>query len=235
MARIIVTDLTKFNNQGILCTAGIDTETGECVRPMPYLHTDKCKELNILPGAILLGELTKPQESRAPHIENVNYQRLNFAGYCSIEEFYEVLINSEVEGVQNGFEVELDQGEKCIAEDAHPARSLITIRVEPREVQLVEDQYKANKMRIHFVDSNGSRFSYISVTDLGFSTYAEHYSRKDCNYEAVNRLIHDQEEVVLRVGLSQFYRAPDGREGYWLQINGIYSFPNYFEVARRYE
>lgn len=235
MARIIVTDLTRFNNRGILCTAGIDTETGECVRPMPYLHADKCKELNILPGAILTGELTMPQGISAPHIESVNYQRLNFSGHCSIEEFYEVLSNSEVEGVQNGFEVELDQGEKCIPDAAHPARSLITIRVEPKEVQLVEDEYKANKMRIHFTDSKGRRFNYISITDLGFSTYAEHYSQNDCNYDAVNGLIHDQEEIFLRVGLSQFFKAPDGREGYWLQINGIYSFPNYFEVARRYE
>jgi hypothetical protein len=53
---IIVTDLTRFTRPDIVCTAGIDITTGECVRPMPYIKTDECKRLKILPGAMLSGD-----------------------------------------------------------------------------------------------------------------------------------------------------------------------------------
>ena len=52
---IIITDLTRFTNPDIVCTAGINPATNECIRPLPYLPTNKCRRLNILPGAIIKG------------------------------------------------------------------------------------------------------------------------------------------------------------------------------------
>ena len=48
---IIVTDLTRFTNKNIVCTAGIDPNDGQCIRPMPYLPSSECRRLKILPGA----------------------------------------------------------------------------------------------------------------------------------------------------------------------------------------
>jgi hypothetical protein len=55
MRKIIITDFTRFSKKEILCTAGIEVGTDECIRLMPYLQTSKCRELNMLPGVILTG------------------------------------------------------------------------------------------------------------------------------------------------------------------------------------
>ena len=54
--KIIITDLTRFANKDIVCIAGINPETNECVRPMPYIKKASCKTINILPGAIIEGQ-----------------------------------------------------------------------------------------------------------------------------------------------------------------------------------
>ena len=46
MTRYIVTDLTRFSNLDTVCTAVINTETGECLRPMPYLASKVVEKLN---------------------------------------------------------------------------------------------------------------------------------------------------------------------------------------------
>lgn len=103
MSRIIITDLTRFSNREILCTAGIDTDTGQCVRPMPYLRVDRCKELNMLPGAALTGEFSRPIDVEAPHIEDMNYKNLTFHGQCEPEEFRKLLSNSSFRSIEEGF------------------------------------------------------------------------------------------------------------------------------------
>lgn len=35
--QIIITDLTRFKNEEIVCTAGIDYNAKKCIRPLPYL------------------------------------------------------------------------------------------------------------------------------------------------------------------------------------------------------
>lgn len=41
---IVITDLTRFSNSEIVCIAGINQETGECVRPLPYIKLAECKK-----------------------------------------------------------------------------------------------------------------------------------------------------------------------------------------------
>ena len=52
---IIITDLTRFSNPEIVCIAGINMATSECIRPLPYISVADCKRLNILPGSKLEG------------------------------------------------------------------------------------------------------------------------------------------------------------------------------------
>ena len=51
--KIIVTDLTRFNNPSIVCMAGIREGATQCVRPMPYLERSECERVGIFPGSIL--------------------------------------------------------------------------------------------------------------------------------------------------------------------------------------
>lgn len=218
-----------------MCTAGIYTDTGECIRPMPYLNADKCKELNILPGAILTGDFSRPDNVKTPHIEDMNYQKLIFHGRCSSDEFRNLLSNSAAQSIEEGFGVALDDRQKHIPREVAPTRSLITIRVNPHDVQIVQDQYSPAKIKAHITDASGREYSFLSITDLGLHSYAENHYREARNYIDVNNLIHSQKEVFVRIGLSRFFEAPNGRAGFWMQVNGIYSFPEYFETARQYE
>ena len=88
--KIIITDLTRFANKDIVCIAGINPETNECIRPMPYIQKASCQKLNILPGAIIEGDFT-PCACTAPHIEDKDRAKLKFLGPCSSEQFKSIL------------------------------------------------------------------------------------------------------------------------------------------------
>jgi hypothetical protein len=235
MNKIIITDLTRFSNREVLCVAGIDTDTGQCIRPVPYLKTNRCKELKMLPGAILTGEFSNSVSVEAPHIEDMNYQNLIFNGHCTSQEFQKLLSDSAARTIEEGFGVKLDERQKHIPRELEPERSLITIRVASDAVKIVQDQYNPAKIKAHITDATGKNYSFLSVTDLGLHSYAENHYREAGNYADVNNLIYSQKEVYVRIGLSRFYKAQDGRAGFWIQVNGLYSFPNYFETARQYE
>jgi len=234
MRKIIVTDLTRFSNVDIVCIAGIDIVNGDCIRPMPYLKASLCKELNLLPGAILAGNFSKSLKIEFPHTEDMNYQNLRLLRHCSDAEFKEILSNSSCQSIECGFNVYLDNRQKHIPPDLTPLKSLITVSVNPNNINIVQDQYDSKKMKIHFTDNDNKVYSFLPITDLGFYGYAEeHYSTAN-NYNEINSVIRSQKEVFLRIGLSRFHKSPQNKEGFWIQVNGIYSFPDYFKDVRRY-
>jgi hypothetical protein len=224
---IIVTDLTRFENQNV-CIAGICPETGVCIRPLPYLSKAKCRELNILPGAILTGQFT-PRRCSPPHLEDHSCENLAACGPCSSVTFHHILAGRAAESVEDGFSVRIPQGQKYIPTETPPNTSIITLRIEPRGLQVVKDCYNDSKLRVHIMENSGREFRYISITDLGFYEYAMSHAAEhgalDSLTQRVNGFLHSQEEVFVRVGLSREYQSPDGRRGFWIQANGIYTFP----------
>jgi hypothetical protein len=50
---LIVTDLTRFAKNDIVCIAAIDVKSKQCIRPLPYPAKAKCRRLKLLPGAVL--------------------------------------------------------------------------------------------------------------------------------------------------------------------------------------
>jgi hypothetical protein len=231
---IIITDLTRFRNPEIVCIAGIDEDSGECIRPMPYLALSKCQRLNVLPGAKLSSDFTPSPDRTGPHQEDYSYKKLKYLGPSSSSDFKNALRQGLFGSVEEGFEVTLDDNQKHIPIDYEVQRSIITVSISPSEIEIVESSYKPGKIKINFRDSSGRKFRYIEITDLGFHEYAiQHHSRNELRN--VNSMIKDQEEVYLRIGLSREYQPPnDDRNGYWLQVNGIYTFPDYIEEIRCY-
>lgn len=227
---IIITDLTRFSRNDIVCTAGINPANNECVRPLPYLLTDKCRRLNILPGAVLEGEFTE-RPCAPPHTEDKDYRGdLSFKGPCSAEKFIAILKATESSNVEEGFSIRLTGGEKHIPSLTPPEKSIITLSVNPRDLSIVQDAYKPGKIKVIFSDKSGRTFRYLAITDLGFYNYAE--KNTGDNFLRLNDFIHSQEEVYVRLGLSREFTSPDGRNGYWLQVNGIYTFPEYLPELR---
>jgi hypothetical protein len=235
MRKIIITDLTRFQNKDIVCTAGIDINDGKGIRPMPYLQYSDCKRLNLLPGAILSGNFSVSTNIECPHTEDMYHESLKFHGHCSDHEFRDILLKSCSKNIEHGFNIQLGKGQKHIPKQFAPSKSIITISVNPNAVKIVQDQYDAKKIKIHFVDNNFKEYSFLAITDLGFHSYAENHYKETNNYDEINSVIQNQEEVFLRVGLGRFYENQQGKSGFWIQVNGIYSFPDYFKSARRYE
>jgi hypothetical protein len=231
---IIVTDLTRFKpGNPNVCIAGIDQSNCECIRPMPYLQSAFCKDNDILPGAVLSGQFTPSTERSGPHQEDFSLRDLKLQGPCSSEDFRNVLQTSSFKGVEVGFEIELPDGEKVLPIDHTVGRSIITIRCEPKDIEIIDDNYSPGKIKLNFRDQTGRSFRYIPITDLGFHDFAiGHQERSELR--KLNDFVHSQEEVFLRIGLSRSFKAPNGREGFWIQANGIYTFPDYLEEIRSY-
>ncbi len=223
---IIVTDLTRFSNPEIVCLAGLDRRDGRCIRPMPYLHTAACRELRLAAGAVLAGSFFPALDAQGPHQEDYWYTGLRAAGTCTPSEFRAALRRGLFPSIEEGFEVSLPYRQKYIP-FGHPVRrSIITISVAPARIALVANPDKPEQIKGHFVDGAGRNFTSISLTDLAFhSQAAERGARNDL--AGLNAQIQSQHEVLLRVGLSRDYTAPDGRRGYWLQVNGVYTFPDF--------
>ena len=233
MGRIIITDLTRFQNAGIVCTAGTDMQSGACIRPMPYLLMADCERLSILPGAILSGEFVPIKGLTGPHQEDAGYSKLTFEGPSTSEEFGKALEAGLQDSIEKGFEIKLKAGQKYVPVGHPVTRSIISLRVDPKSLQIVEDTYKPGKTKIHFVDRSGRQFSYFPITDLGFHRYADtHRAAKDL--ARLNTFISQQPEGYLRVGLSRAWNNGTVN-AYWMQVNGVYTFPKFFEEIRSYK
>jgi hypothetical protein len=200
---------------------------------MPYLKSGECKILNLLPGAILTGDFTPARNLCGPHQEDNNHTALEFEGPCTSTQFRNALLKGGFESVEKGFEITLPPNPEFIPMGHPVRRSIITIRVAPRNLEVIEDAFKPGKIKLPFKDGSGHPFGFIGVTDLGFHNYAQEH-REANDLRAVNQLLQSQLELFLRIGLSREYKAPDGRTGYWLQVNGIYTFPHYHEGIRRH-
>jgi len=233
MAKIIITDLTRFSKPVDVCTAGTDMSSGKCVRPMPYLKMSKCVELEILPGAILSGDITPMSGLTGPHREDASFTNVKVMGPCSTAEFEGALRAGLHRSIEAGFEIKLADGQKYVPPNHPVARSIITIDVDPKSIEVVEDSYKPGKVKVHFVDSSGRQFKYMAITDLGFFRYAESH-RATKALTNLNAFMRSQPKAYLRIGLSRVHQI-GSTNGFWMQVNGIYTFPDFFKDIRSYK
>ena len=193
--QIIITDLTRFGGGNPnVCTAGIDYNTGECIRPLPYLASAVCEKLCVLPGGILSGNFEYKAGRIGPHQEDSTYSDLKFHGACSSETFKEVLEGSRFASLTEGFEITLADGDKGVPPEHPVSRSIVTIKAAPTSIQIIEDSYKPGKIKLNFTEASGSEYRYFPITDLGFYDYAQKH-RNDGKLEELNAWITTQKEV----------------------------------------
>lgn len=232
MRKVIVTDLTRFGTPEKLCTAVIDVNTGECFRPMPYLLSASCEKLNMHPGAILEGNFNLIPGSVNPHIEDAYYDNLRYLGPASSDEFRQILEMTTFPSLSSGFGIDFMPNQKHIPIGTVVQRSIVTIRISPNSIDIHEDQYKPGKIKASFLDGTGFSLRYLSITDRGFFDYASRHQQDGKIYE-INEFLQSQKELYLRVGVGRQWKVGD-RDGYWLQVNGIYTFPNFLDEVRSY-
>ena len=195
MTNIIITDLTRFSNPEIVCTAGICPDTLKCIRPLPYLKRAFCEDQHILFGSILSGNFTLSKDAVKPHSEGKNYTIITNEGTCTANDFRDILLRSSVETVSNGFSMKFEPNQKHIPIGCNVSISLITIKINSEKLFIVEDGYSPGKIRLNFIDNDGLSFRFLSITDLGFYLYAEKNIDK---LNQINNFLKDQSELFLK-------------------------------------
>jgi len=234
--KIIVTDLTRFSekNPDIVCIAGIDINTGQCIRPIPYLKTEECQQLNIFPGTILSGEFLPDSERIGPHQEDMKYQNnLQVVDICHANEFKSMLEHNLQNSLEQGFDIQLPYKQRFLPIDYPITKSIITLKVHSHDIDIIKNDYRPGG-KLNFLDNSGREYRFFPITDLGFHQLINEHLKVN-NLNSLNAFMRSQSEVYLRIGLGRPWKKPDTiEEGYWMQINGIYTFPNYHQEIRSY-
>lgn len=241
--KIIVTDLTRFKNPLIVCLAGIDPDTGVCVRPMvpsgqglDYLTFDQVRRHNIIPGSCLEANFLAEAGVHPPHVEDHRVVGpLKLAEAATSHAFQAVLDRTSVTTVRQGFGA--NPVNRLFPVSSPPPISIVTLKLDSPSTQfrlIVDRGYGELKFKAHVRDAAGFELSWLSVTDLGFSDHLQRVIATDPDLAELNAFLQSQEVLYLRVGLSRQYAPSPDRNGFWVQLNGIYSFPNYREDLRLY-
>jgi hypothetical protein len=240
--KIIVTDLTRFGNRDIVCMAGIDQDSGVCVRPMlpspnglRYFGFQTVKDHKIIPGSCLEGNFAAVPNSAAPHVEDHSaVGQLRLAEAASGAAFEAVLEQSSFTSVGAAFGAL--PVNRLFGLVNPPKKSIITLKLKSPRTQfnLISDRYNPEKFKAHVTDDAGYELSWLPVTDLGFSDHVTAIRATDPQLHQLNGFLQSQKTIYLRIGLARQY-ASGGRDGYWVQLNGIYSFPDFRRDLRIYD
>lgn len=201
---------------------------------MPYIPLNECQRLGLLPGSKLTGTFgTQTPAPTAPHLEDRVRANLCVVGTATQQEFLWALRQGIQTSVWEGFDHGIAVGTKELPPPFHARRSIVTLQVAPSDVELVVDTFKPNSIRVHFTDSLGHQYRFVPLTDLGFHRHVQTLLQAG-KLRQVNDFINAQAQIYLRVGLARPW-AKDGRQpSCWLQVNGVYTFPNYTAWIRSY-
>lgn len=234
MKELIITDLTRFSEENPkVCIAATDPETGQFYRPQPYLTSEFCESNNLQPGSKLQGKFNLIQNAGKPHVEDSFFSDGKSVGRCTKDEFRNVLQLTLSPSVSKGFGVNFEKNQKYIEVVNAPDCSIVTIKVKPESLFIQADKFKVGKIKASFYDADNNYFSFLAITDRRFHDFAQKHF-KDGKLDKLTNFIASQEEIYLRIGLSRVHKSQDGRNGYWLQVNGIYTFPNYHDEIEDY-
>lgn len=241
---IVITDLTRFINRDIVCMAGINPVTGECVRPMlengdrlDYFSFASVKAHGVIPGSRLSGNFMPLQGAERPHVEDHRSRGdvgvVESATSAEFEAVLEMTAHTSIRAAFGNRPVE-----RCFTAQAAPNTSIVTLRLDSPAAQftlVIDDKYGAPKFKAHVTDGEGFQLSWLPVTDLGFSDHIAKIRDEDPRLAQINNFLRSQRRLYLRVGLSRYYAPTAARGGYWVQLNGIYSFPNFRRDLRIYD
>lgn len=242
--KIIITDLTRFQNPEIVCLAGIDPDSGKCIRPMlangtklDYFAFKSVKSHKVVPGSYLTGNFVPVDNPPRPHIEDCKSEgRVRVTGTASGADFQSVLEESSSRSIRKAFGARPDGRRYPI--DQAPTISIVTLRIDDPGAQfrlIVDSKYGPPKFKAHVIDSDGFELSWLPVTDLGFSDHIVSVLAQDPTLSQLNAFLWSQKLLYLRLGLTREWGPSPDKTGYWVQLNGIYSFPSFRKDLRLYE
>jgi hypothetical protein len=230
---LVITDLTRMS-AGHVCVAGY-SHAGQAIRLdwPPVLEHDlfRAGRPIAFPAALVECALIKRQP-KPPHTEDFMYDpaSLRFVRRLDDSDWQAVLDRSRFDNVQSLFDqpIREDFGH-YIADGAGP-RSIGSLQ----PLSIAQASYSPGTdgtwdYRLSFSDQTG-QFYRLKITDLTWHAYCDSLRATGCVpieiANQVTRLLKSR-PVYLRLGLSRKWsKFPDRC---YLQINGIYTFPDYLQ------
>lgn len=191
----------------------------------------------MIPGSCLEGTFVPVQAPDRPHVEDCKAEgAVHVVESSSGADFQGVLDRWAYTNVRGAFG-SLPEGRRYPIDQA-PATSIITLRIEAPANQfriIVDSKFGPPKFKAHIVDGVGFELSYLPVTDLGFSDHVKSVIDQDPDLTQLNAFLRGQKVLYLRLGLTREWGPSPDKQGFWVQLNGIYSFPNFREDLRVYD
>lgn len=235
---IVITDLTQMPTAKGVCIAGID-QYNRCVRPVlpggvRQEHLYIKGELAIRPRAKVIFDFHQVP-IKPPHIENLGFDpdSIEYLGLYTDSEWEGVLQASSFSTVENIYDGLLRE-HRWVEPDVN-VRSLGTVS----EVQIEKIEFEPLKIpghykpRLTFRDRTDWTFP-LPVSDLSFRTFANYEIRRLGSALAASTrmltMLRSASRLYLRIGLPGPWLNPNtGKVGSWMQVTGIYTFPDYLE------
>ncbi len=231
--RLVITDLTRMYHQNV-CIAGY-TEERHCIRPVSTgggiaeatLYFDH--KAILYPFSEIDIDLLKPK-GQPPHIEDWTFNPWSLRFIRQVESREEVLKWSLYDSVQAIFEQKILTDPGYYVLSCQGPRSLGTLM--PSRVLDVRYEPGAEgnwDYRLAFTDQTGTTYR-LKIVDLTWQYYCD--SLRDevtMPKEIASQISKDfeQRKVYLRIGLARGWKKFPER--CYLQITGIYTFPDYLE------
>lgn len=242
--RLVITDLTRMQ-AGRVCLAGypIDGEgedADRCLRPEFRFGAPTEVWLaawggTIRPFAVVELDVHEPR-SNPPHTEGqiVDERHRVVCGALSDEQRLGLLARLDDGGVDRIFGAPVHEERGWFVRAGEGDRSLGTVRA--ADVLAVTYHVRPERgtwaYRLTFDDATGRRYN-LAVTDLAYRYFLDSL-REEAGMAppAVARRVlatlREAESVFLRVGLARGW-AGEGERRCHLQINGVYSVPDYLD------
>lgn len=230
---IAITDLTRMY-QGRVCLAGYDQDR-RCIRPVlppPGIPESALMDQGrpvIFPFALVAFDLLQP-DPQPPHTEDYFFAAGSQNYIRTVKNREELLKWSLFESVEAIFEQPVHTGPGFYVMDCQGPRSVGTIQ--PHDI--LKAIYEPGPegvwdYRLLFKDGQDETYR-LKITDLTWHYYCDSLKGEHCDATKIAaRLdgILKSSRVYLRIGLARGWKKFPDR--CFLQINGIYTFPDYLK------
>lgn len=231
--QLVITDLTRMQ-RGRVCIAGY-TPDGCCIRPVlpPPGIPESSLVVNgrpvIYPFAQIELRLVEPKP-QPPHTEDYLYDPWSVRHLHEVSERRPLLDATTFPGVAPIFDQPVLQGPGYYVLDCQGARSLGTVQPSQiHEISYSAEEDGVGAYRMSFVDFD-QKWYKLKVTDLTFQYYCRSLRNEITRPEKIARKVSEdfqQRQVYLRIGLARGWAKYPER--CFLQITGIYTFPDYLQ------
>ena len=240
---ILITDLTAMHGDRV-CIAGIDREWNT-IRPVftrstpTRSHLQRNGQVVIRPRAVVAMQLEPFANPAAPHVEDFLWTQPYSARFVQLleEARWQRALQYLAEDCPRplfGAELREHRGaQRRFVRPEEASCSLGTVKVATQSCKFLfeRNEYEMGKFRyrLFFRDEKGEKYEGIAVTDLALQNWAQEKMRrgetlKDISVSLTRRL-NEAQQVFLRLGLPRPSSSYLGR--CWLQVNGIYCFPDW--------